>query len=216
MPTHDSTLCYLVRHGATDNNEQKPPVLQGQRLDVGLSDAGRDEADRAAGCLASRRVDAVYSSPLRRAVETAQAIADRHDLPVEVIDGLIEVDVGEWEGLDWNAIMRADPDAYEAFMTDAGANPYLGGECLREVLDRTTPVLDGLLRDNLGRHVVVVAHNVVNRAYLTRLLGIPLAQYRSIPQDNCGLNVIRFRAGKASVMTINSVFHLAGRGALGG
>jgi len=208
MAENDTTICYLVRHAATENNEQRPPVLQGQRLDVGLSAAGRDQAERTGRFLAERTIDAVYSSPMRRARETAEAIAAPHGLAVEVVDELIEVDVGEWEGLDWDEIRRGDPAAYEAFITDAGANGYLGGECLREVMDRAAPALDALLRRSVGRHVVVVAHNVVNRGYLTRLLEMPLAQYRLIPQDNCGLSVLRLRDGKIKATTVNCVFHL--------
>jgi len=208
MATNDSTICYLVRHGATENNEQDPPVLQGQRLDASLSATGRNQAERTAEFLAGRPVRAVYSSPMQRAAQTAEAIAGRHGLPVEVVDDLIEVDVGEWEGLNWDEIRRGDPEAYEAFMSDASAHGYLGGECLREVFDRTAPALDALLHQNVGRHVVVVAHNIVNRAYLARLLGMPLAQYRSIPQDNCGLNMLRFRQGKIKAVTVNAVFHL--------
>ena len=67
---------------------------------------------------------------------------------------------------------------------------------------------DKLLVENVGRRIVIVAHNVVNRAYLTRLLDIPLAQYRSIPQDNCGINVLRMRNSRVKAVTINGVFHL--------
>jgi len=208
MISRDATICYLVRHGATENNEKDPPILQGQRLDAALSAGGRDQAERTGRFLAGLPLGAVYSSPMRRAQETAEAIAAPHGLAVEVVEGLIEVDVGEWEGLDWDQIRQNDPAAYEAFMTDAAASGYLGGENVREVFDRTAPVLDGLLRDNAGRHVAVVAHNIVNRAYLARLLGMPLAQYRSIPQDNCGLNVLRFGHGKIKAITVNSVFHL--------
>ncbi len=208
MAPQDSTLCYLVRHAATVNNEQEPQVVQGQRLDAELSAAGRQQAERTGRFLARRAVHAVYSSPMLRAQQTARAIASRHGLTVQVVEDLIEADVGEWEGLDWNQIQCNDPDAYRAFMTDAGANGYLGGECLREVLDRAAPAIEHLLSENRGRPIVVVAHNVVNRAYLTRLIGIPLAQYRSIPQDNCGINLLRFRENRVKVITINSVFHL--------
>lgn len=208
MSDSESTICYLIRHGATVNNEQNPPVLQGQRVDLELSVAGRDQAARTGRFLAARTIDAVYSSPMRRARQTAEAIASPHGLSVEIVEDIIEVDVGEWEGMNWDDIRRADPTAYEAFMTDAGSHGYLGGECLREVMDRAAPALDALLRDNVGRRVVVVAHNVVNRGYLTQLLGMPLARYRSVPQDNCGLNVLRCRQGTIKAVTVNSVFHL--------
>ena len=93
-------------------------------------------------------------------------------------------------------------------MTDATVNPYLGGENLETVLARATPAFERLMKENLGRMIVVVALNVVNRAYLAELMGVPVARYRSIPQDNCGLTLLRYRNGRAKAVTINGVFHL--------
>jgi len=158
--------------------------------------------------LAGFSVDAIYSSPLLRARQTAEAIAKPHGLLVQIADSLTEVDVGLWEGRPWDEIQETDPVAYKAFMEDATVNPYLGGETLNVVLARSEPAFRRLVADNLGRRIVVVAHNVVNRAYLAHLMGIPLARYRSIPQDNCGLTVLRYRDGQPKVVTINGVFHL--------
>lgn len=207
-PAPPTCWLYLVRHGATENNRARPPRLQGRRTDPPLSDEGLEQAQNTGRLLADCPIDAVYSSPLLRARQTAEAIAQPHGLEVQPVQGLIEVDVGDWEGRAWDEIERTDPEAYRAFMTDATVHPYLGGENLQTVLDRTAPTFEKLLAENLGRAIVAVAHNVVNRAYLAELLGLPLARYRWVPQDNCGVNLLRYRTGKVKVVTVNSVFHL--------
>ena len=207
-PAPDTCWLFLVRHGATDNNRAKPPRLQGRRTDPPLSDEGLAQARQTGIFLADSALDAVYSSPLLRARQTAEAIAEPHGLAVEMVEDLIEVDVGVWEGRDWDEIQRDDPEAYRGFMTDATVNPYLGGEDLTTVLARAKPAFERLMEENVGRLIVVVAHNVVNRAYLAELIGMPLARYRSIPQDNCGLTLLRYRRRRVKAVTINGVFHL--------
>jgi broad specificity phosphatase PhoE len=204
----DTCWLYLVRHGATENNRAKPPRLQGRRTDPPLSDQGLEQARQTGRFLAQTPLDAVYSSPLLRARQTAEAIAAPHGLAVEVVDDLIEIDVGAWEGRAWDEIEKTDPDAYRAFMTDAAANPYLGGENITTVLARAAPAIEKLMHENVGRRIAAVAHNVVNRVYLADLLGMPLARYRSVPQDNCGVNVLRYRKGRIKAVTINGIFHL--------
>jgi broad specificity phosphatase PhoE len=216
-------LLYLIRHGATDNNEANPPRLQGRRTDPGLSKTGLEQAARTARWLVEQGVDALYSSPLWRARQTAEQIAyysstlplgeeqrvrAASGLTVQLVDDLIEVDVGCWEGLAWKEIEQRDPEAYRLFMTDASVHPYLDGENLSTVLSRTIPTMARLMAANLGRRVAVVAHNVVNRAYLAHLLDIPLRNYRSIPQDNCGVNIICCEHDTTRVVTINAVWHL--------
>jgi len=207
-PAPNTCWLYLVRHAATANNRARPPRLQGRRTDPPLSDEGFQQARQTGRLLAESPLAAVYSSPLLRARQTAEAIALPHGLEVEIVDDLIEVDVGDWEGRPWDEIERNDPAAYKAFMTDASVHPYLGGENLQTVLDRAAPALERLMAANLGRLVVAVAHNVVNRSYLARLMDMPLARYRLVPQDNCGVNLLRYRDGKVKVVTLNAVFHL--------
>ena len=208
-PAPDTCWLYLARHGATANNRADPPRLQGRRTDPPLSDEGREQARRTGEFLGARRLGVVYSSPLLRARQTAEAIAKPHGLAVQIVDDLIEVDVGVWEGRSWEEIEITDPEAYRAFMTDASVNPYLDGENLQTVLARAAPALEKLMQENLGRLIAVVGHNVVNRGYLTQLLGMPLSRYRSIPQDNCGVTLVRYRKARAKAVTINGVFHLS-------
>jgi len=207
-PAPNTCRLYLIRHGATDNNRAKPPRLQGRRTDPGLSEEGFEQAKRTGRFLADVPLDAVYSSPLLRARQTAEAVAGPRQLIVEEVPDLIEVDVGDWEGRAWDEIERDTPEAYRNFMTDAGIHPYLGGETVATVLDRAGPALERLMAENVGRTIAVIAHNIVNRTYLAQLVGIAVAKYRTIPQDNCGVSLLRYRNGRVEVVTINGVFHL--------
>ena len=208
-PAPDTCWLYLIRHGATANNRARPPRLQGRRTDPPLSDEGQRQARRTGALLAFCGLGAVFSSPLLRARQTAEAIAAAAGLPVEVVDELIEVDVGQWEGLAWDEIARTDPEAYRAFMTDPAANSYVGGESLQSVQQRVLPAFERLLTRGLGQVVAVVAHNVVNRCYLAHLMNVPLGSFRGIPQDNCGVNLLRYQGGRVKLATVNAVFHLA-------
>jgi broad specificity phosphatase PhoE len=199
---------YLLRHGATANNLAQPPVLQGRKQNPGLSPEGQRQAEAAAGALADRSIAAVYSSPMVRAVETAEYFARDRALTPQTVDALIEVDVGRWEGRDWNEIAASEPDAYRQFMEDPAAHGYSGGESLGEVSERVLPAMSSLLDAHPGEAIIVIAHNVVNRVYLAELLHLPTSQARSIAQANCGINVIRRRDKSDNVVTLNSVLHL--------
>ena len=208
-PTSDTSVMYLVRHAATANNLARPPVLQGQHVDEPLSDSGRAQARRTGELLAGVTLNAVFSSPLRRARETAEAIARHHGLTPHDIPELKEVHVGAWEGLAWEHIERQYPEDYRRFREQPEQHGYVGGETLVDVRERVVPALAGLLERHLGHNIAVVGHSVVNRVFLANVLGLPLAAGRRVSQDNCGLSVVRQRGGKLKIVTLNTLFHLS-------
>jgi broad specificity phosphatase PhoE len=197
-----------VRHGATANNLEVPAKIQGCGSDLGLSQEGRQQAELTAQFLASQPLQAAFSSPLARAWETAQIIAQPHGLAVQRVDQLQEVDVGRWEGRSWQEIARLEPDAHRRFVTDPEKHGYAGGENLAQVRERVIPCMERVMHANLGKAILVVAHNVVNRTLLATMLQLPVARARGIAQDNCGVNVIRFRDGNMKLLTANAAFHL--------
>jgi len=93
-------------------------------------------------------------------------------------------------------------------LDDAATFGYPEGETIANVADRVQPVFETLAREHLGQVIIVVAHNIVLRAYLARVLGIPLRDYRCLTQENCCVNVIVWQAGVMSVRTMNSTWHL--------
>lgn len=194
---------FLLRHGATANNVLRPPRIQGCGSDLELSEEGRAQARRASETLANQTIDAVFSSPLKRAVQTAEAIALPRGLSVRAIDALKECDVGAWEGKSWEEIARENPEEHRRFLDDPATFGYRGGENLRQVENRVRPALDELLANHLGKTIVVVAHNVVNRVYLGGLIDVPLSRRRGVPQENCCINIVRYQHGAAKLVTLN-------------
>ncbi|HEY3965462.1 MAG TPA: histidine phosphatase family protein [Planctomycetaceae bacterium] len=204
----DVTWLYLVRHGATEANERVPYILQGNGIDLPLSAAGERQAAAVADFLPQFPIRHVYSSGMLRARQTAAKIAMRLDLQPAIAQELHECDVGRWEGLDWGTIRERYPDEHRMFIENPAETPYFGGESYGDVLRRAKPAVERLLAAHIGESIAVVAHNVVNRALLSDLLGLDLKRAPKISQANCCVNLIRARAGKIELVSLNGVFHL--------
>ena len=205
-----ATVLYLVRHGATDANLAVPARIQGRNTDPALAAVGIRQAEATRDCLAGLPLTHCYTSPLRRASQTAAIIAAPHRLTPVPLAALTECDVGRWEGLDWETVRALDRDGHTHFHADPAAFGYPGGESFAEVYDRVRPALDDILVRHAGGSVLVVAHHVVNRTYLAGLLGIDPGRARKVILDNCGISVVVRRHGKTTVGTLNAAFHLEG------
>ena len=200
---------FLIRHGATALNFQVPPRIQGNKSNHGLSPAGKIQAERTGTLLGILGCSKVYSSPLRRAQQTAELIAARCQAAVVVVEELIEVDAGQWEEMTWQEVGLSAPLEYAQFIADPSAHGYLGGENLTDVLKRVLPAVTKIAQLNRHRQVAIVSHNVVNRVVMSHLLGLSLSRARELKQDNCGINVLRYQEDRLVVETLNSIFHLA-------
>lgn len=207
-PSTDATLLLLVRHGATTANEQKPYILQGNSIDLPLSQNGQRQAASVARFLAEFPLKHVYSSTMLRARETAGLIAQHHGLQPRTVDGIVECGVGAWEGMDWESIAQKYPEECRRFQENPAEVPYLGGESYGDVLRRVEPVFEHLLEQHRGETIVVVAHNVVNRVWVARLLGLDIKRAKELHQHNCCVNVIQRDPLGTRLLTMNSMFHL--------
>ena len=204
-----STFVYLIRHGATASNEERPYRLQGSGLDLSLSDLGRAQAEATAKAMAGVRLNAVYSSPLLRAKETAAPIARAQGLEPILVREITEAHLGRWEGLTWEQAKLADPVEYERFHGNPGTAPYAGGESFLDVQSRANPALARLAREHEGGSIAVVAHNILNRAVLAGFLGMPIDLARTLRQANGGVNLIEYEAERPLVVMVNSCLHLS-------
>jgi broad specificity phosphatase PhoE len=176
------TLVYLARHGQTPLNESD--VLRGL-ADPPLDEAGHDQARRLATVLGARGLCAVIASPLLRARQTAQPVADLAGLEVATDQCLVDRDYGQWTGVSrervaaqWGSIDQAP-----------------GVEPRSVVRDRAVKGLTGIAQHSIGAAVVVVSHDAVNRQVLVALdpgLGEPDA----LPQDNGCFNTLEWRNGR--------------------
>jgi len=203
-----TTRIYLIRHGATSANGEVPYRLQGRGSNRSLDNLGRDQARRTSLVLANLPLVAIYSSPLHRAIETATIIAAPHRLTSVAVEALTEAEVGRWEGLTWEQAERQDCELYDRFHANPGTVAYPDGESFADVASRAIPALATLANQHVGASIVVVAHNVVNRAVLAELLGLRINKARALRQANGGINVIEYEGSTARVVTMNSIFHL--------
>lgn len=201
----DPTRLYLIRHGETDWNVENR--YQGQ-IDSTLSDRGRVQTERLAEALAQVPLQAVYSSPLSRARETAQVVAAVHGLPVVTLDGLREVGMGEWEGLTEQEITARFGDVLTARRRDPERVTPGGGESLVALQARGLDTVRQIVARHPGGTVAVVAHGGLNKTILLALLGAPLGRYWTIRQDNGAINVLEFDARGARVQLLNETAHL--------
>ena len=165
------TKVFLVRHGATDWNIEKR--AQGH-ADIELNDAGRKQAAAAATELAHSDVAAVYSSDLKRAYDTAAAIAGAHGLEVTVDPDFREIDQGEWEGLTTDEIRTRWPDLWGP---NRHYNARPGGESPQQVKERSMRALAKAVAAHPDETIVVVSHGGTIRWISAEALGYD--DYRS-------------------------------------
>jgi len=154
----------LVRHGQTERSARK--AYSGQ-LDVPLTDTGREQARRCAERLAGAGVDAVYTSPLVRARDTARAIAAATGAPLTVDKRLIEVDYGPFEGLDRAGARAKYGQAFEDWRADPFGSPVAGMETLPAALKRASAATADALE--AWEHPVLVGHQGILRIVLVAL-----------------------------------------------
>jgi len=202
------TRLFLVRHGSTEANERQPFVLQGSEIDTPLTTKGWQQAREVATLLREVELSAIYASPMIRAQQTASLCAEPRQMKVRAVESLKECSVGRWQGLSWDEIRARDPDEVQRFLANPARERHPGGESYEDVLARVAPALNDILAAHSGQNVLVVAHNMVNRAYLANLLGLDLSHARRVRQTNCCVNVIHRSAELTDVVTVNSIWHL--------
>jgi len=182
------TEIILVRHGETEWNVQE--VFRG-RIDIELNETGLRQAELLAEYLSGINIDAIYSSPLKRALKTAEVIASYHKLEVEIAPGLIDFDYGKWQGLPHQEVKHRYKELYLQWLK----NPHLvqmpDGESLNEVRERAL----GVVKEAVAKHqgtVVLVSHRVVNKVLICALLGLDDSHFWDIRQDVCGMTTFLY------------------------
>lgn len=198
----------LVRHGETAPN--RDGIALG-RADVPLTETGIEQARRLGEALAEDPIVAVYSSPLQRAMGTAKAIADVQGLDVVVDEGLIEMDIGEMDGLTYAAIREAHPGFLEKWAGAEGPEHAMpGGERLIDVAERSWYTVVRLGQRHQDATVVAVTHNFVILTLLARVMGIELANFRRLRHGVAAISILDVRYDRARVLSMNDACHLAG------
>ena len=187
------TTILLARHGESDWNRTKR--WQGF-ADRPLTERGRQQAVELAERLADTDLDAIYSSDLQRARETAEIVARTKGLPVRTAPDLREVDVGSWSGLTRAEAEVRFPDAYQRWLR--GGEGWDDGETYEQLGKRVVQAINQIARDNGGGRVLVVAHGGSIRAVHAAALGVDVHAYRRIQrvEPNATLSAVCVEDGR--------------------
>jgi len=184
-----NTKLFLVRPGVTEWHRERKIV--GHR-DVGLSADGMAEVTAAAAALAHLPLSDIVTSPLARAVQTAEVIARKRGSAVNRDPRLADLKVGKWEGQTYDDVARL-PD-YQKFLSDPLGQKLPGGEDLRQVRDRAAGAVAQALRDApAGECVAVVAHGAICRILVCHYLGVDLTGFHRVRVPHGSISVFSFR-----------------------
>jgi probable phosphoglycerate mutase len=195
----------VVRHGQTDWN------VNGRYMgwtDEPLNNEGVQQAQSLARRLGQWPISAVYSSPLQRAVRTAEAVAEPHSIAVQRIDDLGEMRIGTWEGMFAKDIAAAYPELWKTWRANPGDFRMPGGESLGEVRERVIRASDRITADSEGKTVLAVTHDVVVRLLSAHCLGTGLDIYRRLEVGNASMTLMERDGDRCRLRVLNDTGHL--------
>ncbi|MHB1037888.1 MAG: histidine phosphatase family protein [Pirellulales bacterium] len=202
-------ILHFVRHGESLFNAEGR--IQGQ-TDVALSPFGQRQSAAVAKAISRLPIEAIYSSPLRRALQTAQPVAESLGLEIRTDDRLMEINAGVFQGLRWDEIERTYPAEAARWKDHDPDFRIPGGESRRDLMLRGRAAFEAIRRAS-HRQVVVVAHGGVLTAALKALLGIP-AERNPFSLYNGSIGTLEWDE-HVKLVTLNEVEHLREAGGLG-
>ena len=185
------TEIILARHGETEWNIEE--IFRG-RADIDLNETGLKQAELLAEYLSDLDITAIYSSPLKRAMNTAETIARHHGLDVINSPGLIDFNYGIWQGVTNREIKEKYPELYAEWNSHPDRVTIPGGENLDNVRERATSVVNGIATGGEGT-AVLVSHRVVIKVQICALLGLDNSCFWNVRQDNCGITTFNYDNG---------------------
>ncbi len=199
-------LFYLIRHGESLSNAEGR--IQGQS-DVALSPFGIQQSEAIADALANQKIDAIYSSPLRRAMQTAQPLARQLKLTIRSDDRLKEIHAGIFQGLLWSEIQQRYPAEAKPWIEQQADFVISGGESRRALMVRGQAVFAEIRQQPL-RSVAVFSHGGLLAATLKALLEVP-AENNPFGLFNGSISRMQWDS-RVQLLTLNELDHLRASG----
>ena len=201
------THIFIIRHGQTEWNR----VERFRGLtNLELNDTGVKQAEAAAVRLMEWPVAAVYASPLKRAMRTAEAIARPRNLEVLPLESIIDMNFGKWHGLSLDEARHQYPELYELWETQPHKVQFPEGENLPQVQARAMAAVKALMNNHPSDTLALVSHRVICKLLVLGLLGLDSSHFWQIEQNVAAINHFVVRDGLPIAITINETFHLRG------
>lgn len=196
----------MVRHGETDRNSEGK--LQGGMSDLPLNENGLDQGRRVGLALQREKLDAIYSSPLRRALATAQAICAHHNLKVQPVQALIELNMGLIDGLDLAEVTAGHPDFWRRWSEGDYSAALPGGESVLEVQQRAWGAVEHIRRRHRDGSVALVGHGIALQTVIAAALGEPLSGFRRFRLATGSISILHMADHRVSLVKLNDTVHL--------
>jgi len=200
------TRILLVRHGDVPGIE--PERFRG-RADLPLTELGWRQAAATAQWVRQHwQPAALYTSPLRRCVQTGSVIAEASGLSAQALPALLDLDYGEWQGRSCEEVRNTSPADYQRWRCAPQRQRFPGGESLSELEGRVVQALQDIMQRHGGATVLIVAHDSTNRVSLLWALGLSLAAYWRLVQSPCAISELEADDALIRVRRMNETAHL--------
>lgn len=196
---------YIIRHGESVWN----PIGRYQGLlDPELSERGKKQVKKLGEYFKDVEIHALYSSPLKRTMQTALAIAEVKGIEIIPDRRVIEIDHGVWSGMLVEEVQRKYPEQFQRWLEKPHEVVFEGGESLWQVYERVREFLEHLKEKHWGQTVAVVSHTVPIRAMYCALLNVDLSKFWSFGCDNASYSLIHMEKGRNVIIQLNITCHL--------
>jgi probable phosphoglycerate mutase len=195
---HVTATLLLIRHA---QHVEYGKLLSGRRRDVALSHEGLEQSEIVSDLLAVEPLAAVYSSPRERAYYTARAVAEPHGRKVQILDGLDEIDFGDWTGLSFDAL-EGDP-LWCAWNEARGTARPPGGESMAEAAARAVAAIQSVAGHHQGKTIALVSHCDIIRGAIAHYLGLPLDNLLRFDIDPASVSRLVIGDWGARIATVN-------------
>jgi probable phosphoglycerate mutase len=200
------TRLYIIRHGETEWN--KVNRTQGCGNNLSLSSMGLVQARAVAKRFSDKKIDAIYSSDLKRAYETASEISAIVRLPVIMKPGLKEMNFGCWEGLTSSKIKERYNEIHNLWISNPRQAIIPEAETLDTLHKRTIDTVNEIINQHRGKNIIIVSHGITIKVLILGLLRLDVSNHSRIRLDNTGVSIIDCNEKGSVLSLLNDTCHL--------
>ncbi len=191
----------FLRHGQAKNNTER--ILAGRTKGVPLTDTGIKQAEHTAELLKHMNISAIYSSPIQRAKHTAEIVGEHNSLDVTIDDRLIELDMGKFTGMPYDAIFNSHGNVFMKFYNGELEIAHNGVETFVEVKKRVLGIVDHIIEKHPDENIVLVTHMDPIKAMLSTIVDLSPTNLFELIIANASLNIFREKERKFSLSGLN-------------
>ena len=199
------TTVLVIRHGQTASNTNGHYMGWSQE---DLNQKGYEQVQLLSERLSNTPIDAIYTSPLKRARTTAETVAKPHNLDLIEMGDLIEINLGDWQGLHASEIIKKWPDMWQQSRVDPSALSWPNGESFAQTAQRSVQAFNTIVEASHGKLVAIVTHDIIVRIIAIHVLGVTYSIYRRMEVGNASFTKIVVTDGKNQLVTLNDTSHL--------